>query len=205
MAFLYSASAVAVSPFLSAIMASSLWPEAAESCSRWGSRAFGFVEAAADGAGGEDVEGAEVEERVEVVGAQAGGLFEGRTDAAGQGEGGDQIGAGGLLAVGAAEPELVVAVVGSDGDGGLALVDGLIEEILRVVDAAEELMGGGVSAGRRRGWCGAGRRPRRRVLPGWLRLPGRCRRGDRAADSGTSRQREEAERRRRSTCLGERK
>ncbi len=58
-----------------------------------------------------------------------------------EGEGFDGIGVGGLHPVGAAEPEVVLAAGGVVVDSKFALVDGEVGHVLRVEDAAEELMG----------------------------------------------------------------
>ena len=86
-----------------------------------GDERLGLVGATADDGGGADVVLAEIAGGREVQGIELGGALELVADLAGEREGGDGTGVGGLHAVSAAEPEMVVAAGGVVGGGELAL------------------------------------------------------------------------------------
>ena len=116
-----------------------------------GGKGLSLVIAATDDEWGGDIVLAEVAERRDVGGVELDGASEAGLDLAGEGESGDGAGVACLHAVGASEPELVVTaleIVGRRGDGEFALTDGFVGLVLRVVDAAEDLMCGRV------GWIG---------------------------------------------------
>ena len=132
----------------SARRASSRWAAAGESRHHAGGQRLRLVVAAADDERRGDVVFAEIIERGDVGGVQLDRAGEAGLHLARQGKAGDEAGMARLHAVGAAQPELIVAGLDVGGSlrrrGELALVDGLVGFILRVEDAAQQLMRGGV-------------------------------------------------------------
>ena len=106
-----------------------------------GDEGLRLVGAAADDGRRADVVLAEIAGGARRLGVQLNGTLELVAHFSGEGEGCDGIGVRGLHPVGAAEPEVVVAAGGVVVDSEFALVDGEVGHVLRVEDAAEELMG----------------------------------------------------------------
>jgi hypothetical protein len=82
---------------------------------------------------------------MKIFGIEFHGVLELMVDFDGQTERRERTGVGGFVSVGAGEPHVMVADVWRVGDREFALMDGGVGSLLRVVDAAEELMGLGVA------------------------------------------------------------
>jgi hypothetical protein len=101
---------------------------------------LGLVEAAADEARSFDVKLAEVVQGLDVFGIEFRGALEGHANLDGEAKRAQRVRMGRLESVRATEPHLIFTAVGVVRDCQLTLMDGVVGQILSIVDAAEKLM-----------------------------------------------------------------